>query len=400
MTHSTEDLMRAAEALGDMPATGPLSGIVVADLSRVLAGPYCTMLLADMGATVVKVEGPGGDDTRGWAPPRRGEESTYYLSINRNKHSIALDFKNPDDLATVRSIIDRADVLVQNFKPGGLAKYALDYQTLSTERPDLVYASITGFGTDGGADLPGYDLLAQAVSGMMDLTGYADGEPLRVGVALFDVMTGLHAATGILAALHDRSRTGRGEHIEVNLLTSALSGLVNQTGAYAAAGVVPRRMGNGHPSLYPYAPFAARDKSLIIAVGNDSQFRSLCQVLDILAVAEDPRFTTNVARNEHREELRVLLEERLIGRDAADWFEMLKSANVPAAPILTVAEGIDFAASLGLDPIVDAGSGDRVVPTVRHPIGFTHSEVRYEQAPPVLDGDRERVLAWLAKTAP
>ena len=388
------------QALLDHPATGPLAGIVIADLSRVLAGPYCTMLLADMGALVIKVESPGGDDTRAWAPPRRGEESTYYLSVNRNKHSIALDFKDPDDLAVVRAIVDRADVLIQNFKPGGLAKYALDYETLSAGRPDLVYASITGFGTGAGADLPGYDLLAQAVSGMMDLTGYPDGEPLRVGVALFDVITGLHAATGILAALHERSRSGRGQHVELNLLTSALSGLVNQTGAYAAGGVVPKRLGNEHPSLYPYEPFPARDKELIVAVGNDGQFAALCGCLGIPEVAQDPRYATNAARNEHRGSLRPLLAERLATRDAAEWFEALKAAGVPAAPILTVAEGIDFAAGLGLDPIVPTGTGERVIPTLRHPIGFDRSPVHYDQAPPLLDGDRAQVLQWLEATDP
>ncbi|WGL52412.1 CoA transferase [Nocardioides sp. BP30] len=379
---------------------GPLAGIVVADLSRVLAGPYCTMLLADMGALVIKVESPGGDDTRGWAPPRLGEESTYYLSVNRNKHSIALDLKSPEDLAVVRRIIDRADVLVENFKPGGLVKYDLDYESLRISRPDLVYTSISGFGTGPGADLPGYDLLAQAVSGMMDLTGYADGEPLRVGVALFDVITGLHAATGILAALRDRERSGLGQHVELNLLMSALSGLVNQTGAYAAAGVVPTRMGNEHPSLYPYGPFPARDKEMIVAVGNDAQFASLCVCLGIPEAAVDARFATNASRNGHREPLRALLVERLMTRDAADWFTLLKAAGVPAAPILTVAEGTRFAEDLALDPIVSSGTPQRSIPTVRNPIGFSRSRLDYPIAPPLLDGDHAEVLAWLERTPP
>jgi crotonobetainyl-CoA:carnitine CoA-transferase CaiB-like acyl-CoA transferase len=384
-------------SLLDRSGNGPLAGIVVADLSRVLAGPYCTMLLADMGALVVKVESPGGDDTRGWAPPRLGEESTYYLSVNRNKHSIALDLKSPADLAVVRAIIERADVLVENFKPGGLEKFGLDYETVSRDRPDLVYASISGFGTGPGADLPGYDLLAQAVSGMMDLTGYADGEPLRVGVALFDVMTGLHAATGILAALHERGRSGRGQHIELNLLMSALSGLVNQSGAYAVAGVTPSRLGNDHPSLHPYGPFPARDKELIIAVGNDSQFAALCRVLGVPELSRDARYTTNAARNEHREALRTLLVDRLRTRDAADWFALLKAANVPAAPILTVAEGTRFAEELALAPVVVAGGDGRAIPTVRHPIDFSRSTVDYPIAPPPLDADRAAVLAWLAQ---
>lgn len=384
----------------DGPADGPLAGIVVADLSRVLAGPYCTMMLADLGALVIKVESPRGDDTRRWVPPRRGEESTYYLSVNRNKRAIALDFTDPEDLAVVHEIVDHADVLVENFKPGALAKYGLDHQTLGPRRPDLIHASITGFGTGAGADLPGYDLLAQALSGLMDVTGHADGEPLRAGVAVFDVITGLHAATGILSALHERTRSGLGQHIELNLLSSALSGLVNQSGAYAAGGVVPGRLGNEHPSLTPYAPFPARDKQIVIAVGNDTQFAALCGCLGVPELARDPRFATNAARVGHRGELREVLVERLSARDAADWFELFRAANVPSAPILTVAEGTRFADDLGLDPVVATGSGPQAIPTIRNPIRFSRSTVGYHRAPPPLDGDRQEVLHWLEQPAP
>src|SRR5699024_2952924 len=275
-THQWEEagvLMNAEEQ--PTATKGPLSGLVVADLSRVLAGPYCTMLLADMGATVIKVESPGGDDTRAWRPPEHDGVSTYFMSINRNKRAIALDFNDQQDIQTVYDIIGRADVLVENFKPGGLEKFGLDPERVAQRWPELVHATITGFGTTGGASMPGYDLLAQAVSGMMTLTGEPDGEPQRAGVAIFDVMTGLHAALGIMGALRDRSVTGQGQHIGVNLLSSALSGMVNQTVGYAAGGSVPMRMGNDHPSLFPYGPLMASDSNIVICCGNEAQFGSL-----------------------------------------------------------------------------------------------------------------------------
>lgn len=380
--------------------TGPLAGVVVADLSRVLAGPYATMLLADMGATVIKVESTTGDDARAWVPPHRDGESTFFLSVNRNKQSIALDFSDPAQLRVVERIIARADVLVENFKPGGLRRYGLDYDSVSAWRPDLVYASITGFGTAGGADLPGYDLLAQALSGMMSLTGSASGEPYRAGVALFDVITGLHAVSGILGAFHERQGSGTGQHVELNLLTSALSGLVNQSAAYVAGGSVPTRMGNEHPSLYPYEPFPTLDKNMVIAVGNNGQFARLCQCLGAPELAVDERFATVGARNANRVELRQLLIDGLSTRNAADWFERLKAAQVPCAPILGVDEGVHFAEGLGLEPVVMAGSGEREIPTVRHPVDFSRTPVDYTHAPPRLDGDRDRVLAWLERVEP
>ena len=385
----------ALERLFGRTGSGPLAGVVVADLSRVLAGPYCTMLLADLGALVIKIESPQGDDTRTWVPPERDGEGTYFLSVNRGKYSIALDFGSPDDRAVLDRIFARADVVVENFKPGGLRRHGLDYETLSAAHPGLVYASITGFGSREGADLPGYDLLAQAVSGMMELTGSPDGAPTKVGVAVFDVIAGLHAVTGILAALRERDRTGRGDHIEVNLLTSALSGLVNQTSAAVAAGVEPRRMGNEHPSLYPYEPLPARDRDIVIAVGNDAQFARLAAVLGAPHLAEDPDYATMRARNANRVALRAELVRLLSQRDADDWFAELRRAGVPAAPILTVSGGVALADSLGLDPVAVTGSGERRIPTVRHPIDFASSEIDYSQAPPALDGDRDRVLAWL-----
>src|ERR687890_1879643 len=270
--------------------SGPLAGILIADFSRILAGPYATMLLGDLGAEVVKVEGPAGDDTRSWQPPVREGVATYYLGVNRNKRSVALDLRDPDDLAAARELARRADVLVENFKPGGLARFGLDQATVSATNPGIVYASISGFGTQpGGASLPGYDLIVQAISGLMSLAGAPDGDPYRAGVAVFDVMAGLHATIGVLSALNHRHATGRGQHVEVNLLASALSGLVNQSSAFVAGDVVPFRMGNSHPSLFPYEPLPCADGELIIVAGNNEQFRRLVGALGVPELADDPR---------------------------------------------------------------------------------------------------------------
>lgn len=387
--------MHADERVAKDAGGGPLSDIVIADLSRVLAGPYATMMLADLGARVIKVESPLGDETRQWTPPVREGESTYYLGINRNKHSISLDFSDPSDRAVLQQIIGRADVLIENFRTGSLARFGLDYDTLSAAHPGLVYASITGFGSAGGADLPGYDLLAQAVSGLMQITGSTDGVPTKVGVAVLDVIAGLHAAMGVLAALHERSRSGRGEHVEVNLLSSALSGLVNQTSSVVAAGTASQRMGNAHPSLYPYEPFPTATEDIVVAVGNDGQFRRLCTVLGRGEIADDARYSSMSARNAHRETLRELMIERLTTRPAADWFAALRENGVPAAPILAPADGIRFADDLGLEPIAIAGEGDRQIPTIRHPVSYARAQVGYRKAPPRLDADRGSVIAWL-----
>ncbi len=333
--------------------TGPLSGLLVADLSRVLAGPYATMLLADLGAEVVKVESPGGDDTRTWRPPVRDDVSTYYLGVNRNKRSIALDLKDADDLAAAQELVRRADVVVENFKPGGLARFGLDYPSVSAANPAVVYASISGFGSGpGGASLPGYDLIVQAISGLMSLTGDPDGPPFRAGISVFDVMAGLHATIGVLAALHDRDRTGEGQHVEVNLLSSALSGLVNHASAVVAGGTVPFRMGNSHPSVFPYEPLPCSDGDLIVTAGNDAQFVKLAQVLGVPELATDERFARNADRTENRDELRPLLVERLATRTKDEWFDALIGAGVPCGPINTVDQGVAFAEKVGLDPVV------------------------------------------------
>jgi crotonobetainyl-CoA:carnitine CoA-transferase CaiB-like acyl-CoA transferase len=383
----------------DQHPSGALSGVVIADFSRVLAGPYCTMLLADMGATVIKVESPEGDETRRYVPPLLDGESTYFLSINRNKQSIALDLADEDDAATAFAIASRADVMVENFKPGGLSRFGLDYAQVSAANPSVVYASITGFGSEGGAKLAGYDLLAQAMSGMMSLTGSPDSDPYRSGVAIFDVMTGLHAALGIVSALHHRRESGEGQRIEVNLLSSALSGMVNQTGGFAAAGAVPNRLGNEHPSIYPYAPLRTGDGDIVITIGNDAQFRRLCSRLGIAEVAADERFRTPPARSANRDALRPLLESALSAHSATQWFDLLTEAGVPAAPILDVQGGVEAAERLGLRPVVEAGSGQRRIGGIRNPITFSRTPPTYDLAPPLLDGDRESILSWLTARA-
>lgn len=372
----------------------PLEGIVVADFSRILAGPYATMLLADLGADVIKVEGPAGDDTRTWMPPTRGDDATYYLSINRNKRSVALDLKDESDLEIARGIAARADVFIENFKPGGLARFGLDYASVQENNAGIVYASISGFGAGDGAHIPGYDLMVQAMSGLMSLTGSPEGPAYRAGMSVFDVMTGMHATIGILAALNQRGQTGVGQHVEVNLMSSALSGLVNQTGAFVAGDTVPHRMGNAHPSLFPYEPLPAADGDIIVIAGNDGQFTRLCDVLGIPGLPDDPRFARNQDRTANREELRPLLEERLATKNRDDWFELLIEAGVACAPINTVAEGVRFADSVGLDPVVEAGEPGDSVPSVRNPIGFSGSTLRYDRRPPHLDEHGEEVRAW------
>lgn len=378
-------------------AEGPLSGLLVADFSRILAGPYATMLLADMGATVIKVESPAGDDTRTWMPPVRDGISTYYLGINRNKRSIALDLKDPDDLIVAHELAQRADIMVENFKPGGLARFGLDYDTVSGTNPGVVYASISGFGSGPkGRELPGYDLIVQAMSGLMSLTGDPDGPPYRAGVSAFDMMAGLHATIGVLAALNSRHRTGRGQHVEVNLMSSALSGLAGHTSGYVAGGVVPFRMGNSHPSLFPYEPLPCSDGDLIITAGNSGQFRKLVEVLGIPEVADDPRFARTEDRTANREELRPILVDRLKLRTKKEWFDAIIAVGVPCGPINTVDGGVAFAEEIGLQPVVEVGDGDRAVPSVRHPINFSATPATYVLPPPTLDEHGAAIREWLA----
>jgi len=379
----------------DAPPAGPLSGLLVADFSRVLAGPYATMLLADLGADVVKVESPDGDETRSWTPPARGETSTYYLGINRGKRSIVLDLRDPDDLDLARELARRADVMIQNLRPGGMARFGLDFASVSAANPGVVYASISGFGTGPGARVPGYDLMVQAVSGLMSLTGDPEGSPYRAGISVFDVMAGLHAVIGILAALRHRDATGEGQHVELTLLASALSGLVNHSSAYVAGGVVPFRMGNAHPSVFPYEALPTADRELIVAAANDRLFRKLCTVLEIPEVADDPRFARNSDRTVNRAELTPILVERLATRGADEWFELLVDAGVPCGPINTIDGGFAMAEEFALDPIVEVGEGERAVPMARHPITFSRTPARYALPPPELDEHGAELRLWL-----
>ena len=386
----------SAEAVPAEPSSGPLAGLLVADFSRILAGPYASMLLADMGATVVKVESPEGDDTRTWLPPVRGNVSTYFLGVNRGKRSVALNLKDETDAGLARELARRADVVLENFKPGGLARFGLDYDSVAAANPGVVYASISGFGSGGGASLPGYDLIVQAISGLMSLTGDPDGPPYRAGISIFDVMSGMQATIGILAALQHRGQTGAGQHVEVNLLATALSGLVNHSSAFVAGGTVPYRMGNSHPSLFPYEPLPAADGDLIITAGNDGQFARLCKVLGVPELVDDPRFAHNQDRTANRDELRPLLVERLCTRPKLEWFRELLAAGVPCGPINTVDEGVAFATELGLDPVVTVGDGDAAVPSIRNPITFSDTPARYELPPPGLDQHGTELRAWLA----
>lgn len=374
---------------------GPLDGLIVADLSRILAGPYCSMLLADMGATVIKVESAAGDDTRAWTPPEHNGVSTYYLSINRNKQSIVLDFRDPDDVALVHELFRRADVVVENFKVGGLDKFGLDYESAAEINPALVYLSISGFGTAEGSGLPGYDLVVQAVSGLMSLTGDPDGPAYRAGISVFDVMTGMHGTIGILAALRQRAETGQGQHVEVNLLSSALSGLVNHSGGFAAAGVVPFRMGNAHPSVYPYQTMPTGDRDVIVACGNDRQFHMLCKVIGAPELAEDDRFRKNADRTANRDVLHPMLVEKLSEWSADDLFHALNTAGVPCGPINSIAEGVQLADQLGLDPVVQVGEGSDQIGLISNPITFSDAAIRYESPPPALGAHSDDIRAWL-----
>lgn len=376
----------------------PLEGILVADFSRILAGPLATVTLADLGARVIKVERPGtGDDTRGWGPPYSATGATYFEGINRNKESICLDLTDAADLKLARALALKADVLVENFKPGGMEKLGLGYDALRQENPGLVYASITGFGSAGGADLLGYDFLVQALGGLMSITGEADGDPMKVGVALVDVLTAKDTAIGILAALTARAATGRGARLELNLLSSLQGALANQAQAYLGAGVIPTRMGNAHPSIVPYQLLDCADGPLAVACGNDGQFARLARVLGVETLASDERFATNSARVSNRTELIDILHGRLAGASAHSWELRLTEADVPAGRVATIGEGIALAESLGLAPTIDVqdASGRAVGRQIRHPVSWTPPLAPRTAAPPALGEHGDAIRAWL-----
>lgn len=376
----------------------PLEGLLVADFSRVLAGPLATMTLADLGATVIKVERPGtGDDTRSWGPPFSATGSTYFESVNRNKQSLCLDLSDDGDLRLARELARRADVLVENFKPGGMARLGLGYEELSAENPGLIYASISGFGSAGGAGLMGYDFVVQALGGLMSITGELDGPAMKAGVALVDVLTAKDATLGILAALAARHRNGCGAHLEVNLLSSLQGALANQAQAYLGAGVVPRRMGNDHPSIAPYQLLNCADGPLAVACGNDAQFARLASLLGLEALAEAERFSTNSARVAHREELTRHLETALASDTAAAWQQAFTAAGIPAGRVSGIDEGISYAEELGLHPTIEVqdASGATVGRQVRHPITWTPAFPAPTQAPPALGEHSDRLREWL-----
>jgi crotonobetainyl-CoA:carnitine CoA-transferase CaiB-like acyl-CoA transferase len=366
---------------------GALGALRILDFSRVLAGPFATMMLADLGATVTKVERPGiGDETRSWGPPydERGQ-ATYFQAVNRNKHSIVLDLRAEADRRRALELARAADVVVENFRPGVMDRVGLGYEQLQIENPGLVYCSITGFGAGAGAELPGYDLLVQALGGLMSITGAPQGEPQKVGVALVDILAGLFASVGILAALRHRDAGGEGQRVEVDLLSALLAGLVNQASAFTIAGVVPGRLGNAHPSISPYELYRTAEGDLILAVGNDRQFAALGEVIGAPGLAADARFSSNGERVRHRDQLRAELERRFAARTAAQWAPELTAARVPAGVVNDVAGAFALAQSLGLEPIVSVPVGDgSAVQLTRNPIRLSRTPPSYRSAPPSL----------------
>jgi crotonobetainyl-CoA:carnitine CoA-transferase CaiB-like acyl-CoA transferase len=364
-----------------------LDGIVVVDFSRVLAGPYATMMLGDFGADIIKIERPGvGDDTREWGPPYDSAGvATYFNAVNRNKRSVVLDLTDAADVARARELVSGADIVVENFRPGTMEKLGLGYDALRALKPDLIYCAITGFGRDGGADLPGYDLLVQAVGGLMSITGQADGEPTKVGVAVVDVLAGMHALSGILLALAHRARTGEGQRVDTNLLSVLLSSMVNQASGFLGAGTVPARMGNRHPSITPYQTFSTADRPMAVAVGNDKQFKALAKVLGLDWLAEDERFVSNALRVRHRNALCTILESAFQAQGADHWYDALAAAGVPAGPINDMSEAFAFAERLGLSTTVTVPG----TPTaqVANPISLSVTPATYRSGPPRL-GDQ------------
>ena len=361
-------------------AGGALDGLRILDFSRILAGPIATMVLADLGAEVVKVERPpGGDDTRAWGPPYAADgTTTYFLAANRNKTSQFLDLGSSDGLARARALALDYGIVVENFRPGVMQRLGLGYEQLRVDRPDLVYCSISAFGSGAGAALPGYDLIVQAVGGLMSITGEPDGEPQKVGVALVDVLAGLFAAIGVLAAVRHRERTGEGQLVEVNLLSALLAGLANQASAFTGAGVVATRRGNEHPSIAPYETLPTSDGRLAVAVGNDKQFCALCATVGAPELGTDPRFVSNTLRVANRPELQAELRTLMAGRSTADWAESFTAAGVPAGPVNTIAEAFALAESLGLEPIRHIGG----LPVTSNPIRMSATPAAYRLPPP------------------
>jgi crotonobetainyl-CoA:carnitine CoA-transferase CaiB-like acyl-CoA transferase len=384
---------------------GPLTGIRVLDLTRVLAGPWATQLLADFGAEVIKIEKPGeGDDTRGWGPPfvtngdgSRGD-AAYFLSANRGKWSVAIDMASAEGQALIRDLAAQSDIVIENFKVGGLRKYGLDYESLRAVRPDLIYCSITGFGQNGPlAQRAGYDFMIQGMAGIMSITGQPDGmpgaEPMKVGVAFADIFTGLYAVIGIQGALFHRQRTGEGQFIDMALLDSQVAVLANQALNYLVGGKAPTRLGNAHPNIVPYQTFATADGYIIMAVGTDRQFKEYCAIIGVPHLAEDPQFRTNRGRVENRATLIPLLVEPMKARTTAQWVEAFEAAAVPCGPINTIDQVFANAQVLARGLQIGLTRDDGVqVPGVANPIQFSGTPIAYDKAPPRFGDGTDRVL--------
>lgn len=376
-----------------------LDGLLVADFTRVLAGPLCSQTLGDLGADVIKVERPGGgDDTRSWGPPFADEGATYYLGLNRNKRSLVLDLRESADLRLARELCARADVVLESFRPGTMERHGLGWEEVRASNPRSVYGSVTAFGSGQEARaLPGYDLLLQAMGGLMSVTGEPgpDGRPLKVGAALVDMICGLYLTTGVLAALHARETTGTGQHVEVSLMESVLAGLLNQGSGYLGAGAVPQRMGNRHPSIAPYETFPTADGTIAVAAGNDAIFARLCDAIGRPALASDPRFASNPARLEHRDALAAEIEGALAADGAAGWSARLAGAGVPAGPVNDVEAAYVLAGQLGLEPVVEIGG----VRSARSPMHLGVTPVVTRRRPPRLGEHDAEIRAWLSRPA-
>jgi crotonobetainyl-CoA:carnitine CoA-transferase CaiB-like acyl-CoA transferase len=392
--------------LSTMTTHAPLSGIRVLDLSRVLAGPWCSQLLADLGAEVIKVERPGaGDETRAWGPPylkdEAGNDTTeaaYYCAVNRNKKSLTLDLASADGQRIVRELAAKSDVLLENYKVGGLDKYGLDYASLAKLNPRLVYCSITGFGQNGPwADRPGYDFIIQGIGGLMSVTGEADGRPgggpQKVGVALVDILTGLYAANAVQAALLEREKSGLGQRIDLALLDTEVASLANLALNYLCTGTSPKRMGNAHPNIAPYQVLPSADGHFIVAVGNDGQFRRMCEVMGLTEIADDPRFVTNADRVRNRTALDPLIEERARQRGKLDWLAGLEAAGVPCGPINSIGEAFAEPQIAAREMVVELPHPTAGAATlVGNPIKLSRTPVEYRNAPPLLGEHSETVL--------
>ena len=412
MLNKTTQNMQESRTLGSNQSAdkGPLDGIKVLDLSRILAGPTCTQLLGDFGADIVKVERPGaGDDTRKWGPPyvrdedgNNTQESAYYLCANRNKRSVAIDIASREGAETIRKLAAKCDILIENFKLGGLKKFGLDYETLSKINPALIYCSITGYGQTGpNAPLPGYDLMAQGYGGVMSLTGEPDGKPMKVGIGIADVMCGMYASSAVLAALRHRDQNGEGQYIDIALVDTQIAWLINEGANYLTSKKIPTRRGNQHPNIVPYQVFEVSDGHIIIAVGNDAQFVRFCALLDCDELAQDEAYSTNIKRIENRDVLIALLEKKVLNFSKEQLLQAMEKHKVPAGPINNLEEVFNSEQVAARQMKItmahpQAGSGE--VELIGNPVKFSKTPVTYRRAPPVCGADTHEVLVdWLEK---